>query len=273
MFFDFSQLSWIFLSMAILSASFVVAEIPLTAHRGASYDAPENTLAAFKLAWELGADGIEGDFYLTSDGHVVCMHDATTKRTGDRDLRVVDSTLAQLKSVDVGSWKGAQYAGERIPTLQEVLAVVPPGKYIQIEIKSGIEIVEPIARILKKSNLGADQIVLICFNKDVVSAAKKLMPNFKVLWLASFKDKTKASTAAVTLETLRQTGADGLGASATLDIIDSEYIRTVKADGKYEFIVWTVNDATLAAQFLTRGVDAITTDRPDYIRTAFKNLR
>ena len=75
-----------------------VAAMPrIIAHRGASHDAPENTLAAFRLAWEQGADGVEGDYYLTKDGEVVCIHDATTGRTGDRDLKVASSTLAELR--------------------------------------------------------------------------------------------------------------------------------------------------------------------------------
>ena len=110
----------------------------LTAHRGASHNAPENTMAAFNLAWQENADGIEGDFYLTSDGQIVCIHDATTARTGDIDLTVATSTLAELKAVDVGSWKGSEWSGEQIPTLEEVLSCIPTGKYIQIEIKAGL---------------------------------------------------------------------------------------------------------------------------------------
>ncbi len=98
------------------------------AHRGASYDAPENTLAAFRLAWQQGADGIEGDFWLTADGEIVCLHDGDTVRTGDRKLSVGQSTLEQLRTVDVGISKGEKFRGERIPTLAEVLAIVPAGQ-------------------------------------------------------------------------------------------------------------------------------------------------
>ncbi|MCB9949963.1 MAG: hypothetical protein H6824_03175 [Planctomycetaceae bacterium] len=99
----------------------------IVAHRGASYDAPENTLPAFKLAWEKGADAIEGDFYLTKDQQIVCIHDKDTKRTGKNQpvLTVAESTLAELRKVDVGSWKDAKYKETFIPTIQEVLATVP----------------------------------------------------------------------------------------------------------------------------------------------------
>ena len=112
----------------------------IIAHRGASGEAPENTLAAFRRAFAQGADGIEGDFRLTRDGEIVCLHDATTGRTAGADLVVADTDLARLRALDVGAWKGPQWAGERIPTLAEVLGLVPAGKRLYIELKSGLEI-------------------------------------------------------------------------------------------------------------------------------------
>ena len=82
------------------------AEPLVVAHRGASRDAPENTLAAFKLAWEQGADAIEGDFLLTKDNKIVCIHDKSTGRLADRKLIVKESTLSQLRELDVGLGKG-----------------------------------------------------------------------------------------------------------------------------------------------------------------------
>ncbi|MDA3925377.1 MAG: glycerophosphodiester phosphodiesterase family protein [Kiritimatiellae bacterium] len=250
----------------VLSASAVL----LTAHRGASHDAPENTLAAFNLAWEKGADGIEGDFYLTSDGHIVCIHDASTKRTGDTNLTVSASTLAELKAVDVGSYKGKQWAGERIPTFQEVIATIPAGKYIHVELKMGVEIVEPIAKILEESSLTSDQIIIICFNKEVVAAAKKRLPDCRVLWLVSIKDE--GPSAEEVLEVLKTTGADGVATSANAKVIDKDYVRTVQANGSYKFNVWTVNSGGLAVQFKEMGLEAITTDRPAYLRFCLRDV-
>lgn len=84
----------------------------IVAHRGASYDAPENTLAAFRLAFEKDADGIEGDFYLTSDNRIVCIHDSDTERVAGKKLIVAKSTLAELKQLDVGSWKDKKWHAE-----------------------------------------------------------------------------------------------------------------------------------------------------------------
>jgi glycerophosphoryl diester phosphodiesterase len=94
----------------------------LIAHRGASREAPENTLAAFELAWQQGADGIEADFRLTRDGRIVCLHDATTGRTAGIDLAVAGASLEELKQLDFGSWKGSVWQGEPILVLEELLA-------------------------------------------------------------------------------------------------------------------------------------------------------
>ena len=93
----------------------------IIAHRGASFDAPENTLAAFRLAWDEGADGVEGDFMLTADGQIVCFHDVDTQRVAGTARSSSESTFAELASLDVGSWKGARWRGERIPSLADVL--------------------------------------------------------------------------------------------------------------------------------------------------------
>ena len=85
----------------------------LVAHRGASHEAPENTIASFQLAWEQGADAIEADFYLTADRRIACIHDSSTERVSEAKLPVAKTSLAELKQLDVGSWKGPQFAGER----------------------------------------------------------------------------------------------------------------------------------------------------------------
>ena len=124
----------------------LVSEPLIVAHRGASFDAPENTLPAFKLAWEMGADAVEGDFLLTKDGHIVCVHDKKTKKVADQNLVVVQSTLAELQKLDVGLRKNKKFAGTRIPTLPEVFATVPIGKKIFVEVKCGPEIIPALTK-------------------------------------------------------------------------------------------------------------------------------
>ncbi len=168
------------LLFAVTSSSSCFGQF-IVAHRGASHEAPENTLAAFRLAWVRGADAVEGDFYLTSDGKIVCIHDKTTKRVApdQPELTVAKSTLEQLRQMDVGHWKDAKFAGEQIPTLEEVLAIVPQRKRIFVEIKCGPEIVPELRKQLAASGLTNEQIVIIAFDRTVTQACRQSMPRYK----------------------------------------------------------------------------------------------
>ena len=119
--------------------------IEIIGHRGASWDAPENTLAAIELAWRQGADAVESDFRLTRDGRIVASHDDSTLRAAGIDLRVHERSLAELRELDFGGWKGEQFRGEPIPTLDQLLATLPPDKRFYVETKCGPEIAEPLA--------------------------------------------------------------------------------------------------------------------------------
>ncbi|HEY8531638.1 MAG TPA: glycerophosphodiester phosphodiesterase family protein, partial [Limnochorda sp.] len=110
----------------------------ILAHRGASAEAPENTLAAFRLALEQGADGFELDIHRTRDGHLVVCHDERVDRTTDGTGFIGSMTLAELKKLDAGRWFDARFAGERIPTLDEVWALVEEAggiRLLNIEVK------------------------------------------------------------------------------------------------------------------------------------------
>ena len=152
----------------------------IVAHRGASYDAPENTVAAMKLAFEQGADGVEADFYLTSDGHIVCSHDKDTERTAGVKHVIVETPLEVLRKLDVGSWKNEKYRGERMPTFAEIAETIPSDKKFIIELKVGPEIVAPLKEALAKTDLEDDQILIICFNEKTVAECKKLLPELEV---------------------------------------------------------------------------------------------
>ncbi|MEW4564215.1 glycerophosphodiester phosphodiesterase [Bremerella sp. JC770] len=248
----------------------------IVAHRGASFDAPENTLAAFQEAWKQKADAIEGDFYLTKDGHIVCLHDKTTERTtgGAAKLKPAEASLEQLRDLDVGSWKHEKYAGERIPLLDEVLATVPQAGKILIEIKCGPEIVEPLRVVLEKTTLRPEQIVIICFNQEVVKQCREKMPQFKANWLTSYKQnaltgKWSPGLASV-LESLDKTGATGLGTQARDEVVTADFVREIRKAG-VECHVWTVNEPAQAARYAELGFDSITTDKPAEIRSAIQS--
>lgn len=267
------------ISVACLVFAAVAQAQLIIAHRGASLDAPENTLAAFRLAWERGADGVEGDFRLTRDGEIVCLHDETTKRTaaGKVDLRVTSSSLEELRRLDVGGWKGVSFAGERIPTLGEVLATVPEGKLIFIEIKCGPEIVPLLKRELGATpGVGPEQVVIISFNEKVVRACRQALPRLKVSWLTGYKRRNHVGpwspSADSVMATLQQLGATGLGTKAEAAVVDRSFVSRLR-EGGFEFHCWTINDVEIARRFRDLGVDSITTDRPEVIRGALRERK
>ena len=237
----------------------------IVAHRGASQDVPENTLPAFELAWAQGADAIEGDFYLTKDGYIVCIHDKDTKRTTERKLVVKESTFAELRKLDAGSWKSEKYKGAVIPSIAEVFATIPAEKQIYIEIKCGKEIVPKLLSEIGKSGLKDEQIVIISFSKSVISEMKLKAPQYTANWLSGFKKDDKGRitpSLATVLKTLKEIKADGFSSANRL--ITEEFIKGVMEAG-YPYYVWTVNDPKEAERFKKWGAKSITTNVPGEI--------
>jgi glycerophosphoryl diester phosphodiesterase len=259
--------------IAILFAMFAIEASAMgqliIAHRGASHDAPENSLSAFKLAIEQGADGFEADFYLTSDGKIACFHDKDTKRISGKKLAVVKTPLAKLQSLDVGSWKGARWKGEKMPTMEEALAAVPAGKKIFIELKSSVEIVGPMAKAIEASSLEPEQIVMISFHAEAIAECKKQLPHLKALWLCGYKEqKDGRFTPGVdeVAATLKRIHADGFNSEARPEHFDEAFIKRLRDLGCCEFSVWTVDDPKVADYYRKLGAWAITTNRPCWLR-------
>jgi len=232
------------------------------AHRGESLAAPENTLESFNLAWARGAIGIEGDFHLTRDGYIVCMHDDNAKRTGGVDRQLADMTLAEIEQLDVGCWKGREWKHTRVPTLEAVLNTIPPHGKIYVELKCADGIVEKIKRVFAASQLKTEQLILISFYEDVIRAVKKELPSHKAFLLMGIEqDKTTGKPlldADGLIAKLRALHADGVDCCAQ-DFLDREWIGRVRQAG-LEFHVWTVDDVREAKKFIKYGVDSITTN-------------
>jgi len=239
----------------------------IVGHRGASRDAPENTLASFLLAFAQGADGIEADFRLSRDGQVVCIHDATTARTAGVDVTVADATLNELKLLDVGSWFGPQWAGEKIPTLDEVLAIVPPGKSIFIEVKYGAEIMPQLKKALMRPQVSLENIRLLTFDAGLAGELAVMLPGARVCLNVAY---TRADTAAAwtpsrnsILDMIADNGAIGLSSEAH-PTVDAAFVTTLRCMGK-ELFIWTVDSMSAANRYRRLGVDALMTNRPGYL--------
>ncbi|SMP46672.1 glycerophosphoryl diester phosphodiesterase [Neorhodopirellula lusitana] len=269
-----SATQFLFGTLAVIVLAAPVSAQMIVAHRGASHDAPENTLSAFRLAWQQGADGIEGDFYLTADGEIVCIHDGDTKRTAGVKRVVEKSTLAELRSLEYGSWKNEKFAGEAIPTLDEVIATVPVGKKLVIELKSKLRIVPTLVETLKKHQDKPIQWVVIAFDAPTAAEFKKQMPSVKTHWLTSFKRSSPASsyrpTAAEVAATVKKTGVDGVGMKGMPGVIDADFVKTLKAGGCPEFHVWTIDDVATAKTFESLGAWGVTTNVPAVIGPALR---
>lgn len=169
------------------------------AHRGASAHAPENTLAAFELALEHGADAIELDVKLSADGTAVVIHDATVDRTTGAHGRVNDLSLAQLRALDAGSSKAANFHGEKIPMLEEVFEAVGRRTFINVELTNydslDDHLVETVCMLVRKFNV-QDRIMFSSFRASNLNKARGLLPgvpcgllaltDYRGVWVRSF---------------------------------------------------------------------------------------
>ena len=148
------------------------------AHRGASAEAPENTLAAFRLAMEQGADGLELDVRRCASGEPVVIHDADTLRTSGAALRVADASLRELRALDAGAWKSPAFRGERIPTLDEVLRELP-SSVVNVELKSdGVpdaKLARAVAQVIRDRQAAA-RVIVSSFDPRLLAAFKVAAP-------------------------------------------------------------------------------------------------
>ena len=237
----------------------------IIAHRGASGDAPENTLAAIQLAWQQGADAAEIDVMLTADGQLVAIHDETMLRTAGVDWAVQDRTLAELKTLDVGSWKSPQFAGERIPTLAEVLDIIPFGKRLFIEVKCGVTALSELVRVLSAAQTAREQTVLISLDFDTIVAVKHALPERLAFWVTEqfATGATPSPRRPATSELIQRALTAGLDGLDINDLVErpSGDIAGIRQAG-LGTCIWTVNSIDRARWLRAEGLESITTDVP-----------
>jgi len=244
-------------------------DVEIIAHRGSSFFAPENTLAAAQLAWQEGADAVEGDFQLTKDGSLVCIHDASLKRTAGVDRLVADCTLEELRTYDVGRWKGEQFTGQRISTLEEMLVTVPPGKRFFVEMKStGPEALKELRRIVEGSSVGRKQIVLICLRDGFISFVKQRLSECPAYWVVQAQCEPAGDRrhwpSLDELLSAKGFGIDGLDLES-IRPVDTHIVRELQNAG-LKLAVWTVDEVAMAELWIDLGIKSITTNRPGWLR-------
>jgi glycerophosphoryl diester phosphodiesterase len=227
-------------------------------HRGASAYAPMNTLPAFELAVEQGADGIELDVHRSLDGHAVIVHDFTVDATTDGSGKVAEMTLAQLKEFDAGSWFSTDFRGVRLPTLDEVFEAVGQKVYINVEIKSntpetdGVE--QVVADVIARHNL-QQRVIISSFNPLALKRFRDILPVVPIGFLYSVNMPVD------THHMMRELNLPHEARHPHHDLVDEAYMKWAREHG-YRVNAWTVNDLERAIALRDLGVDAIITDKP-----------
>ncbi len=236
------------------------------AHRGASKQAPQNTLASFRRALELGCDGFENDVHLTKDGHIVVCHNYDIDATSDGSGLIREMTFEQLRSYDFGAYFGEGFRGEKIPELCEFLELCAGLKIIDIEVKPPLDgnlaIVEKTLAEVGRFGL-LDRLIISSFSDEVLLEVKRLMPSVPTGLLY---DPASAIIEKVFDDPFGF--AESLHCDAlhpAIFYIDEDYIDEAHKRGM-TVNVWTCNTATIVNALFDLGCDGMITDVPDFVR-------
>ncbi len=238
-------------------------EVMIIAHRGSSFLAPENTLAAVDLAWQQQTDAVEIDVHLSKDNRLMVIHDHDTKRTAGKNYEVSETASNELRKLEVGSFKDAKYKGEPIPYLEEVLATVPAGKSLFIEIKCGAEAVPVLKKLLAQENPKGEMVV-ISFNYEVIDAMGKQLPDVPAYWLLG---RLEGMSWNEVIDKVNVAGAAGVNLHHGL--VNNESMQKLNEAG-FPVYCWTVDDEAVALKMDRLGVKGITTNKPDKMLKLFK---
>ncbi|MEA1951986.1 MAG: glycerophosphodiester phosphodiesterase, partial [Planctomycetota bacterium] len=230
----------------------------VTAHRGASAAAPENTMAAVKRAIEEGTDWVEIDVQETADDEVVVFHDSDFMKLAGVDLKIWDATMADLEKIDIGSRFAPQFKDQRVPTLAQVLDQCKGRVGVNIELKyygHDKQLEQRVVDIVEAHGM-ANDVVIMSLKVDAVKKVKSIRPDWKVGLLMS-----------VSAGGLDKLDADFLAVNA--GFANRSFIRSAH-DLHKEVYVWTVNDATTMSMMISRGVDSLITDKPGLAKSVLE---
>jgi glycerophosphoryl diester phosphodiesterase len=234
-------------------------------HRGASADAPENTVAAFRTALDQGADGFELDVWRCASGEAVVIHDADAGRTGQSPLAVAEATLERLRELDVGRWRGDAFAGERIPTLAEVLDAFP-AVVVNVELKAGRvpDLGLPIEVVRTLRQRGAEsRVVVSSFSATLLAAFRTLAPDVATGFLVA-PGAIAWARAEAAVRAIRPTAIHLARELAT------DRRLAAWAASRVNVLVWTVDEPAEVERLARLGVAAIVSNRPGVARAAVR---
>lgn len=239
----------------------------IIAHRGASQEAPENTIPAIHLAWQEKSDGVEIDVRLTTDGKIVLMHDANTARTGGVNMEVADQVWDAIRQLDVGKWKSPRFRLTTIPLFRDILKMLPGSRELWVEVKCGAEIIPALQKDLDVRRPMPDSLCLLGFSAHMMGDLKKHFPMYRAFWNVEARGKPGAPSpwlAERMIEQAHKYGLNGLSVGLS-DAVDEVFIQQVHAAG-LELIVWVVDDEHAALRLARAGLKMLMTNKPAFIR-------
>ncbi len=240
----------------------------IIAHRGASFDAPENTLASVNLAWSQNIDFVEVDVKLTKDNVLVVFHDDSTFRYNKVDKFINEYDFAELSTIDVGVFKGEEWKHEPIPSLEQVINTIPKNGTLVVELKDGPEMEDALLALQKKHAETWKQLEFIAFNYDTICMAKRIFEHNKCLWLLDLDYDSESSKNIPSykeiIKKVKQHNLDGVDVFAG-EYADKTFFETMHAEN-FQVYLWTINDIDHAKQYLPYSPHGITTDRPKWMK-------
>lgn len=234
----------------------------ITAHRGASGSAPENTLIALQKAIEAGADYAEIDVQETADGRIVLLHDPDLKRTAGVKKNIWQVTYDELKSLDAGSWFSEEFSGERIPLLEEAIEFVRGRLRLNIELKTNgyeVRLAERVCETVKRLNF-CEQVILTSFEPQQLRAAEKTAPEIRTGLIFYFMPSYDILDLPYSVLSLHKRN------------VGKKFLEHARQAGK-ELHVWTVNEEKDMLDMIQAGVDNIITNYPERLRNILRPAR
>ena len=243
-------------------------EFLIIAHRGESFDAPENTLASIDLAWKRDADALEIDVQLTNDKKIVVIHDKTTLRTGGKYKRIASNNYDELLKIDVGKFKDTKWKNEKIPLLDEVIDTIPKNKILFVEIKSDERIIKPLQNLIEQKNINPAQFKFIGFNIVTMKLLKETFPEVESYWIVEGKYYRTKDNLKETILKCKSAGLDGLDVQAR-KYLNNDVVHAVKNSG-LKIYTWTVDDPERAKRLYLDEIDGITTNRAHWLKNRLK---
>lgn len=253
-------------TFSILLSITVSAQLRFIGHRGASYYAPENSLAAMQLAWELGADGAECDIQLTKDNKIVLWHDGNTERLTGKKSEIAKSNFSELKKLDIKLSKSNSpyFKGQKMPLLKDVLKSVPDDQLLVIEIKCGKEVFPKLQKDIKKYQKTGN-IAYIGFGFETIVLAKSLFPETPCYYLSSSKEDVLNK-----IPEIKKAKLDGVDLNSK--IIDQQLVDELRK-ANLEIWAWTVDTLDETLRLKKLGINVITTNRPSWLKEQILTIK